>query len=612
MVQNNKVLTVSYGTFSCTLEGFEDSFGTMKAIAEYFRDLAADDRYFGAEPPQPDADMLARIAQREIARQVEARTGDGGIHLRAAAALAPAPAAPAPEPEADPESKAGTAQPVPAEDAAETETAAPPPAAVADDQLQAAPEADVPGTEAAAPAPDAPAEEDAAAAEAQPAEEPEAPAPQEVSAADSIAAKLQRIRAVVAQTPADEFSEDQHAESVAGTDDTLEEDGTGEEPWFTDEQEDEVAIRAFDLMEGGDTAVPADEEESGEDSLFGGTGEAEETKQPDSAAAEAAGGEPARKPFRARIAKVKRATLDQALAGGALEEVAGEDAGETDRSAPESSLSDEEEAELLRELAEVEAELLAGSGDSEEEEAGTEDETAETPGEPAAEDTADPAPAQEDLPDSDVSRLMAAADARLEDPEATSLRETYSRMRAAVAAAQADPGTAAEDAAEAYRDDLASVVRPRRPDARQGTRGGSRPAPLKLVAEQRIDSEPAQPAAPVRPRRVSAEVLSGGAPAAAGSEGGFAAYAEQHGAHELEELLEAAAAYLSFVEGRGHFSRPQLINKVRSAGGIEFNREDGLRFFGQLLREGKLERAGNGRFTVSSEIGYRPDERAAG
>jgi hypothetical protein len=722
MVTSNKILTVSYGTFSCTLEGFDESFETMKAIAEYFRDLAADDRYFGAEPPQPDAEMLARIAQREIERRVEARQEGAAIHLRAAApALAGSVAAGAASepvqapPEAAPQAadmesatradttagnQADEAGQTPdaqtsavdkaeetAQDRAEQDQADP---AEAMQETRAQPEPDAqpveegkPVGEAAQPgvdigtqsvpeaapetledrktAPDTAPEaetkseavveaeatfepeaepEPVAEAEREPAEEAEpelrtepgaaelAPIPEaepvdeiEPAQADSIAAKLARIRAVVARKGAEDedYVEDQHAGGFvaaqsADIEDAMEDTARAEDIAAAMAETAALDTDAMEtaLDEAHRDAEPVADVE-GTDTLFADLDADDLDEDPDgdheNLLADTAAEAPARS--RARVLKVKRAELEQALASGMIEEVEDED---EDASDAETLLSPEDEADLLRELAEVEAEIEAGAVPAVETVAQPVDASEPVTHAPDAAERPVLAPRVDDE-GADVSRLMEAASDKLDDPEAASTRETYSHMRAAVAATRArideghDPKAEAGDSA--YRADLADVVRPRRPEAqgRSRPRPSARPAspvaPLKLVAEQRIDEAPR---GPVRPRRVA---KSEPEPVETGGEG-FSEFAREMGAVELPELLEAAAAYLSFVEGRDQFSRPQLMTKVRQSGAPDFNREDGLRSFGQLLREGKIEKTGAGRFTAADGIGFRPDTRAAG
>ncbi len=645
MVTNNKVLTVSYGTFSCTLEGFDNSFDTMKAIAEYFRDLAADDRYFGAEPPTPDAEMLARIAEREIERRVSARTEAGAIYLSANDEQArPEPTetpsdAPQEETvaEATPEIAAGASAPDEAAEAPlETRTEDAPEIEeievedVTDDILKAvnaAPEqdADAPTPETAEEsvaehheeeiaeaspdqtddiaesweeneAPDIPEAEDhaeeTAFAEAELVEPEDAFEP----ADDSIAAKLQRIRAVVsksAQEPEeDDFSEDEHAESFLA--DTR--------------REIESVLKLDDEMAAA--AAQDDAESVAEDSAEAGN---------------------APTTMRARVLRMKKSDFDAAVSEGLLEAEPEEDELDEDTSPragaeaqdPSSTLSPEDEAELLAELAQVEAELNRGD---------------------AAGETAPVAPKRpKALSDagSDMSRLLRETDNHMDEPEGNRRRQAIAHLRAAVAATKAEKkaseGKPEADQTEVYREDLASVVG--QSPNRSGGRAPEtvRPAPLKLVAEQRIDApqqddtpQEAQsdapvagetPRAPVRPRRVSsvdrqeasaAPRKGAAASPAATDASSFAEYAESMGATRLPDLLEAAAAYLTYVEGHEKFSRPQIIRMARNVDEDNCSREDTLRTFGQLLREKKIEKISGGRFTVSENIAYKPEDRAAG
>ncbi len=857
MVSSSRIITVSYGTFSCTVEGFEDSLAVLKDTTHFIHGVVAKDRYFGAEPPQYDPETIEALQQQQIL----AEQTDQGLTLRPAlgagaasagaltAALAAGPARTAPPaveipdddtieaaaqevekveaapeagaedavsalvanaegdaPEADAESGAEEAvstleaetvevdeevvaeveadtqddaedavSALVAEDAGDSEEATAEPAAdmqadaedavfalVAEDagvdeeakaESEAETQDDAEEAVTALVAEEVDAETSADAPEGEiadvpsfdlddllqdaddePAQAEDVPAPVAPPSSSDIAAKLQRIRAVVGQTDGED-SDDFVEDTIVGTDDSFDSAALSEllgSMESEDDDDDALAALVDAEVAESDAVAEADAEpevaddtsepevaeassEDADDALWAELGISDDTTAEDDAeatewtslsaddlgegdaeaepatadteddvTAEAdAPAEPAKPRLRARVVKVKRAEFEAAVATGKLEEVEDD---EDDPVAEDtgSSLSRNEEEELARELAAIKAEL---SDDEDDWEDADEDDTAEAAPEPLRLDNpvnrptrswdsdldddldeldakaarasaalhgedsdaiseavaesarenarklvkmASPARAmltETSVEDNDTSRILDETNSQLEEPEGNRRRSAIAHLRAAVAATKADRllGRKSDDDDETdpYREDLATVVRPRRPQAGSGrterpAEPAPRPAPLQLVAEQRIgeDADPADipaPASVVRPRRISSADIPEKPATLRDPEAeatGFAAYAEEMGAHNLPDLLEAAAAYMSFVEGMDQFSRPQLMTTVRQAEIEETSREDRLRSFGQLLREGKIEKTRGGRFTASDRINFKPDALA--
>ena len=148
------------------------------------------------------------------------------------------------------------------------------------------------------------------------------------------------------------------------------------------------------------------------------------------------------------------------------------------------------------------------------------------------------------------------------------------------------------------------------PESRKGS--GGLP-PLKLVTPDEDDDVAAVPEPRItsKPLDIAAQRLREIAATKDASEEDdktvdFVDFLEQQGVTDLGDKLEAAAAYLTFVDGEPDFTRPQLMRLVQSASRDEITREDGLRCFGRLLRQSRFAKLNNGRFKVDDNTPFRP------
>lgn len=595
MTGASKILTVSYGTFSCTLEGFEDPFSTMKVIAEYFRDLAADDRFFAAEPPTPDADMLHRIAEGASQRRVQAQLQDNGVVLRQGHAITAQQAAPSAAPA--PALLDTEAAKLEAEDAAARLARL---RAEIDEKsryieaLEAKAAAEVLSAPTVAPAPIV--------------------APAVVAATAASAA----IESLLSQAT-DSYTEDSDSAyaappkdlgALAGegatlppappTDETLSQrrvikpDPTAPAQTIRGGQTSEMLITAPQpaLVQAAEpvpaqmpapvpaqTLSPAENPEAPKyriEVVRGGQEGKVEPKKPPAQFTS-----PDLQQPRTRVIRIRRVAQTGGITNAWLAETQA-------RSAP---LSAEDEAALAAELA-----ALDGPA-------------------PLVLSPAPAAPRAKINPtEATLDKLIARANSDLADDDVRRRQAGLAHMKAAAAATQANRDLGADASSEdamldTYRQTLGKVA----------PEGGPRSATLVLVSEQRIDrSESKRSDAPLKlaPAILPAENIfranddeddATGLQSNSGPQSNiftgmetFEDFADRLGASEQIELMEASAIYVAHIEKQPLFRRRQLIRHMSSLpDALPLTREASVQIFNQLLGMGRFAEMEPGLFAVT-------------
>lgn len=734
MGEQNKILDVTYGKFSCRLEGFDDAIETMKAVVTFFHDLAGHESFMEIAPGMPDLDTLARMAEAQSGGSVTATPMGNGVSLTRTVDVEDARAAdeafedlsalPEENDSDDAPANADDKDAMTVEDEAAPveDTSAPLEAPDDHDDLsdnifestsEAADSWEDSETEAFLDtgADDAPEAETAL-------EETGLRPLEDTAAAEAHEAFQDDTDEMVAEDVTVPFENEDDAETTAAVEEEITDEDEDEEESFTSKLdriravvsrgvssarssvEDspepptvrpgnplaqrlaELAKRNSELMQADDRVISplerveadAEDDMSAEDdapAAFDDVAEAEvETHDDWAAEPETVMEDPALHDDDDddddKLVLETDAPADEELSG-IIDEVeddhteegvlfARDDSSETD-DLLEAELEDEtsEEAEMTRTTAtfddesEAEEDMAENAGsdavlqDDEDSDRPRSSPSAArpllltTPQRPASEDVSEDTDDDFDLSaelaeiekeiasrprngmtrhglprrvEDAMSRIFMQTNRQLDEPEGRRHRDALAQLKAAVAATEAAEQLgdrhSSRDVGGAYRDDLGALET-------EGRKGSEGLPPLKLVKPEEDDDAASVPEPRItsKPLDVAAQRLRQIASTKDASEDGeksegFVAFLEKQGVTDLGDKLEAAAAYLAFVEGEPEFTRPQLMRLVQSASREEITREDGLRCFGRLLRQARFAKLNNGRFKVDDNTPFRP------